>query len=119
LKTVFEFLTYEFNLPINTKDDVTFVNYNAKNEDLPGYISIKRYDKFHIQLSIQLYEKFDLERHEKAFIKDLNNTLHRLKFLGYHIDVIGEKVLFNDVIFWSYQISHTDEKSQEILSKKI
>jgi hypothetical protein len=83
-----------------------------------GYISIQRFDKFHIQFSIQLNSRFSPYYGIKmSFYQDLNNLLNRIKKFGYNVEQIAWDSNSSGYKTFSFQISHTDEKSQEILKQ--
>jgi hypothetical protein len=94
------------------------------HEDKNGYISIQRFDRFHIQFSVQTNSTFEinhgavggLEDETKYFEEDLSNVIKRIEKFGYTVLKIGKFPSY-EFTTYSFQISHTDEKSDEILSR--
>jgi len=79
-----------------------------------GYLSLQMFDRFHIQFSVQLNESFDWEIDGKKFQQDLRNLLSRIEKFGYHIIEIVWNSKFSNYRTFSFQVSHTEEKSQYI-----
>jgi len=92
-----------------------------------GYLSIQRFDKFHIQFSVQIYvKKGEWSKIQAKFESDLRLLINRINKFGFEVMEItwGSSIELNryscskieyDAHTFSFQISHTDEKSEEIL----
>ena len=90
-----------------------------------GYLSIQRFDKYHIQFTVQIYVKKG-EIKDKRFESDLILLVNRIGKFGFSVMQItwGSSSYYGsistpevfDQFTYSFQISHTDGKSMEILS---
>jgi len=82
-----------------------------------GYLSIQRFDKYHIQFGIQVYvKKGEWSKIQNKFESDLRLLINRISKFGFEVmQIVWGSSIF-DQFTYSFQISHTDEKSEEILS---
>jgi hypothetical protein len=98
-------LTDKWNLSFETHSNYT------------GYVSIQRFDKLHIQFGIQLNETFDWKLNGDEFESDLRRLVDRIEKFGYEVmEFAWNSTLFGYRTF-SFQISHSDSRSEEIISK--
>lgn len=97
-----------------------------------GYLSIQRFDKYHIQFGTQVYvKKGEWTKIQDKFESDLRLLINRISKFGFQVMQItwGSSTYYGSIsspeekrldVFdqytYSFQISHTDEKSMEILS---
>ena len=88
-----------------------------KHTDHSGYISIQRFDKFLIQFSVQLNDRFDWQSNGNEFEKDLKSLIGRFEKFGYEVLQGAWNTHWGYHRNFSFQISHTDEKSKEILKQ--
>ncbi len=88
--------------------------YTSPIEDSIGYLSLQMFDKFHIQFSVQLNESFNWEKDGEPFQEELRNLLSRIEKFGFQTKEIVWNSEFSKYRTFTFQISHTDEKSQEI-----
>ena len=98
-----------------------------------GYLSIQRFDKFHIQFGVQIYvKKGEWVKIQDKFESDLISLINRISKFGFEVmqTTWGSSTYYGsisspeekrldvfDQFTYSFQISHTDEKSEEILSR--
>jgi hypothetical protein len=98
-----------------------------------GYLSIQRFDKFHIQFGVQIYvKKGEWSKIQNKFESDLRSLINRISKFGFEVmqTTWGSSTYYGsisspeekrldvfDQFTYSFQISHTDEKSEEILSR--
>ena len=93
--------------------------YTSPIENNVGYLSLQMFDRFHIQFSVQLNENFNWEIDGESFQGDLRNLLSRIHKFGFHIMEIVWNSEFSKYRTFSFQISHTDEKSKEIFNSNL
>ncbi len=93
--------------------------YKSPIENNSGYLSLQMFDRFNIQFSVQLNERFDWEQDGESFQTDLKNLILRIEKFGFHIMELVWNSEFSKYRTFSFQISHTDEKSQEIFDKNL
>jgi len=96
------------------------------HQEYSGYISLQRFDKFHIQFGIQLNRNFNWKKSSDEFMDDLEKLIVRIGKFGYSVVRInwGGRIYpgmlsTDEYVTFSFQISHTDEKSDEILNPYI
>ena len=79
-----------------------------------GYLSLQMFSRFQIEFSVQLYSDFDIDTNMEQFQKDLLNLVERIKKFGYEVRVNtwDSRIFFTST--FSFTISHSEEKSQEI-----
>lgn len=88
------------------------------HEDYCGYISLQRFDKFHIQFGIQLNCRFNWTKSGNEFSDELNKLIERIEKFGYDVMRISWNISPLGIFrTFTFQISHTEEKSKEILNK--
>ena len=92
------------------------LNEMGKSDGYRGYLSLQMFDRFHIQFSVQLNENFNWEQDGKSFQENLRNLLSRIEKFGFNIMEIVWNSEFSNYRTFAFQISHTDEKSQEIFN---
>jgi len=93
--------------------------YTSSIENNVGYLSLQMFDRFHMQFSVQLNENFNWEIVGESFQSDLRNLLSRIQKYGFDIMEIVWNSKFSKYRTFSFQISHADEKSQEIFNSNI
>jgi len=86
------------------------------HKDTCGYISLQRFDKFHIQFGIQLNRRFNWTKSGKEFSDELNKLIERIEKFGYDVMRISWNNSLGTFRTFNFQLSHTDEKSKEILN---
>lgn len=93
-----------------------------------GYLSIQRFDKYHIQFGVQVYvKKGEWVKIQNKFELDLRSLINRISKFGFEVMQIvwGSSSYYGydankikwDAYTFSFQISHTDDKSNEILKE--
>jgi hypothetical protein len=86
------------------------------------------FDKYHIQFGVQVYvKKGEWVKIQNKFESDLKSLINRISKFGFEVmqivwgsssyygSVLQELEVF-DQFTYSFQISHTDDKSNEILN---
>lgn len=79
-----------------------------------GYISFQRFDKFYMQLGLQLDDSFKGDIDEIEL--DITNTIDRIKKYGYDVMETSWGNAHSLYITYSFQISHSDVKSKEVMN---
>jgi len=98
-----------------------------------GYLSIQRFDKYHIQFGVQVYvKKGEWTKIQDKFESDLRLLINRISKFGFEVMQIvwGSSSYYGSVLrqaekelevfeqfTYSFQVSHTDDKSNEILKE--
>ena len=120
-----------------TKDDMIFIDdlcvsltddWNLRteingpvysgSEPHDGFLNLQMFDKFHIQFGIQLYQRFDWKKKGESFQKDLRQLINRIKRFDYEVREFAWNSEFHGTRTWSFQISHTDKRSEELFKSK-
>lgn len=84
----------------------THSNYN-------GYISIQRFNKFHIEFGVQLNANFDESKIEE-FEKDLENNINKLRKFEFDVLSIIWRSKYSSYITYSFQLSREKEFESRI-----
>lgn len=93
-------------------------SYKLSDERVNGYYQIQRFDPFHLHLSFRVVP-FDTKEEKEKFESDLNKVLNRIEKFGFNVLQGAFGMRFSNRLTYSFQISHTDEKSNSILNESI
>lgn len=80
-----------------------------------GYYQIQRFDRFFLHLSFQVVP-FDTDEQKEKFESDLNKLINRIEKFGFNVLQGAFGMRWSNRLTYNFQISHTDEKSNEILN---
>ena len=101
----------------NLKTEINGPVYSG-SEPHDGFLNLQMFDRFHIQFSIQLYQRFDWNENGESFETDLRNLINKIERFGYEVQEFVWNSEFHSTRTWSFQISHTDKRSEEIFKSK-
>ena len=83
------------------------------NED--GYYQIQRFDRFHLHLTFQIIP-FKLVEKRRKFEEELTKLIERIKKFNYDVVIGSFGMEFSNKLMYNFQISHTDDRSKEIIN---
>ncbi len=122
---IFSFTQFNEAMGTLSKDDTEIIEdlildfvetykISSKQFSQTGYYQIQRFDKFFIHLSFQI-APFETKEEKELFESDLNKILNRIEKFGFNVlqGAFGSE--WSNRLSYTFQVSHTDEKSEEIL----